>query len=220
MATSEAPVVAPAGERSRRAILEAALAEFARYGFGGARVSRIAEAAGVNKRMLYHYFGNKEALYLAALERTYETIRARELALDVERLEPREAVRALVRTIWTHFLAHPEFVSMLANENLNRARYIVRSAVIPRLQPPLIALLERLLARGAAAGLFRRDADPLQLYLSIAGLCFFYFSNHRTLAVIFRRDFMAEEALAARLEHVTEVVLSYLEGHRRAVPSV
>ncbi len=220
MATSDAPAVAPTGERSRRAILEAALAEFARHGFGGARVSRIAEAAGVNKRMLYHYFGNKEALYLAALERTYETIRARELALDVERLEPREAVRALVRTIWTHFLAHPEFVSMLANENLNRARYIVRSAVIPRLQPPLIALIERLLARGAAAGLFRRDADPLQLYLSIAGLCFFYFSNHRTLAVIFRRDFMAEEALRDRLEHVIEMVLAYLETPRRAVPAV
>ncbi len=214
MATTELPRPA----RSRRAILEAALAEFARHGFGGARVSRIAEAAGVNKRMLYHYFGNKEALYLAALERAYETIRARELALDVERMEPREAVRALVRTIWSHFLEHPEFVSMLANENLSRARYIVRSKVIPGLQPPLIARIERLLARGAAAGLFRRDADPLQLYLSIAGLCFFYFSNHRTLSVIFRRDFMAEEALATRLEHVIEMVLSYLEAPRRAVP--
>ncbi len=212
MATTE--IRGPA--RSRRAILEAALAEFARHGYGGARVSRIAHTAGVNKRMLYHYFGNKEALYLAALESAYETIRARELALDVERLEPRQAVRALVRTIWSHFLDHPEFVSMLANENLNRARYIVRSAVIPGLQPPLIALIERLLARGVAAGLFRRDADPLQLYLSIAGLCFFYFSNHRTLSVIFRRDFMAEEALAIRLEHVTEMVLSYLEARRRA----
>ena len=208
----------PRPARSRRAILEAALAEFARHGYGGARVSRIAEAAGVNKRMLYHYFGNKEALYLAALERAYETIRARELALDVERMEPREAVRALVRTIWSHFLEHPEFVSMLANENLSRARYIVRSRVIPGLQPPLIARIERLLARGAAAGRFRRDADPLQLYLSIAGLCFFYFSNHRTLSVIFRRDFMAEEALATRLEHVIEMVLSYLEVPRRAVP--
>ena len=214
MATTELPRPA----RSRRAILEAALAEFARHGFGGARVSRIAEAAGVNKRMLYHYFGNKEALYLAALERAYETIRARVLALDVERMEPREAVRALVRTIWSHFLEHPEFVSMLANENLSRARYIVRSKVIPGLQPPLIARIERLLARGAAAGLFRRDADPLQLYLSIAGLCFFYFSNHRTLSVIFRRDFMAEEALATRLEHVIEMVLSYLETPGRALP--
>jgi len=224
---SAAPERASAGETgtaasqrgaTRKAILDAALAEFARHGFGGARVSRIAEAAGVNKRMLYHYLGNKEALYLAALESVYETIRARELALDVERLEPRAAVRELVRTIWTHFLEHPEFIAMLANENLNRARYITRSAVIPKLQSPLIALIERLLARGTASGLFRADADPFQLYLSIAGLCYFYFSNHRTLSVIFDRDFMAEEALRARLDHVTEVVLSYLETHRRAVP--
>ncbi|GBD44848.1 HTH-type transcriptional repressor NicS [bacterium HR40] len=198
-------------ERSRRAILEAAVREFASHGIGGARVSRIARAAGVNKRMLYHYFGNKEALYLAALESVYERIRARELALEVDRLGPREAMRALVATVWSHFVEHPEFVSLLNSENLYRARHLRQSARIRGLQSPLVAMLERLLARGVAAGQFRDGVDPVQLYLSIAGLCYFYVSNRFTLSAAFGRDLMEPRALEERLAHVTEMVMAYLE---------
>ena len=55
-------------ERTRAAILAAATREFAEKGLGGARVDSIALRAGTNKRMLYHYFGDKEALYLVVLE--------------------------------------------------------------------------------------------------------------------------------------------------------
>ena len=62
-------------ERNRGRILAAALEEFARYGLGGARVDRIAARAGANKRMLYYYYGDKEALFLAVLEDSYARIR-------------------------------------------------------------------------------------------------------------------------------------------------
>lgn len=198
-------------ERTRSTILEAAIREFASFGIGGARVSRIAASAGVNKRMLYHYFGSKEGLYVAALESVYETIRRRELALEVDRLGPREGMRALVRTVWLHFLEHPEFVSLLNSENLHRARHAARSPRIRSLQSPLIDMIGRLLRRGVAHGLFRDGVDPVQLYLSVAGLCYFYLSNRYTLSVAFGRDLMEPAALEAWLAHVIEMVLCYLE---------
>jgi AcrR family transcriptional regulator len=56
-------------ERTRERILSAALQEFAANGFAGARVDAIARRAAINKRMLYHYFGNKEHLFREVLRR-------------------------------------------------------------------------------------------------------------------------------------------------------
>jgi AcrR family transcriptional regulator len=69
--------------RTQAAILEAATQEFARHGLGGARVDRIAARAKTNKRMLYYYFGGKEDLFLAVLERAYEHIRGEEQQLHL-----------------------------------------------------------------------------------------------------------------------------------------
>jgi AcrR family transcriptional regulator len=79
-------------EKTRQRILDAATAEFARHGLGGARVDRLAQRAGANKRMLYYYFGSKEALFLAVLEAAYQRIRDAERALDLEHRDPREAL--------------------------------------------------------------------------------------------------------------------------------
>jgi len=224
-AVSGAPRKEPEGcacrrdpERTRAAILEAAIAEFASRGLGGARVSRIAERACTNKRMLYHYFGNKEALYLAALEAVYETIRSKELALDLDHMAPDEGMRALVRTLWEQFREHPEFISLLNSENLHRARYLARSKRVPALQSPLVAMIARLLRRGAEAGIFRDGIDPAQLYLSIASLAYFYFSNRHTLAISFGIDLLDEEALDRRLAHITELVMRYLDARGEASP--
>ena len=70
-------------DRSQKDILDAALAEFAEHGLGGARMDRIAERAGVNKRLIYYYFENKESLFLAVLERAYEDIRGEEQQLNL-----------------------------------------------------------------------------------------------------------------------------------------
>src|SRR5688500_981067 len=104
-------------ERTKARILEAATQEFARYGLGGARVDRIAARAGANKRMLYYYFGSKEALFLAALEASYANIRNAERGLDLEHRDPREALRRLVEFTWKYYLEHPEFMTLLNSEN-------------------------------------------------------------------------------------------------------
>jgi AcrR family transcriptional regulator len=197
-------------ERTRSQILQAALVEFASKGLGGARVDEIAARARANKRMLYHYFGNKEDLYLAALELIYETIRAKERLLDLDHLPPEQAMRELVRLTWDHFVEHPEFLAMLNEENLHRARHLKRSKRIRELHSPLVQMIAGILARGRAAGLFRDGVDPVQLYISIASLGYFYLSNRWTLQTIFDRDLDGPEALDDRARHIAEVILGYL----------
>ena len=198
-------------ERTRAAILSAATQEFTANGLSGARVDAIAARARVNKRMIYHYFGDKEGLYLAVLEATYGSIRAAELDLHLTDRDPVDGMRELVLFTWRYFLAHPEFLSLLGTENLHKAAYLKRSKRIRELHSPLVGMISALLARGAKARLFRTDVDPVELYITIAALGFFYLSNRHTLSTIFGRDLAAPKSIAARERHIVDVVLNYLK---------
>jgi AcrR family transcriptional regulator len=195
-------------DRTRQRILDAALEEFSRYGLGGARVDRIAERAGANKRMLYYYFGDKDGLFLASLERSYVQIRSAERALDLEHRDPREALKRLVEFTWRYYLEHPEFMTLLNSENLHKGRHVRRSKRVRDMHTTLVETLRAVLRKGEAQGLFRKGVDPVQLYISIAGEGYFYLSNRYTLSRIFDRDLMAPRALAGRARHITRMILN------------
>ena len=197
-------------DRTQQQILRAAMAEFADLGLGGARIDGIAERAGVNKRLIYYYFASKDELFLAVLEQTYADIRDAERELHLLEIEPVQALRRLVAFTWEHSLAHPEFLTLLNSENLHRARHLKQSARVREMNSPLIQTLGEVLERGRRGGLFRGGVDPLQLYISIAGLAYFYLSNKHTLSAIFGRDLMSTKALSQRLSHITEVVMGYV----------
>ena len=196
--------------KNQERILKAATAEFARFGLGGARVDRIAARAGANKRMLYYYYGNKEALFLAVMEASYARIRNAERSLELGVIDPEQGIRRLVEFTWTYYLKHPEFLTLLNSENLHKARHIKRSKNIPTMHSPFVATIEGLLERGVRAGRFRRGVDPVQLYISIASLSYFYQSNRHTLSTVFERDLFAPRHRAERLKHMVELVLGYL----------
>jgi AcrR family transcriptional regulator len=197
-------------DRTRGRILDAATQEFARYGLGGARVDRIAARARANKRMLYYYFGDKDGLFLAALENRYAHIRNAERSLRLEHLDAREAVRRLVEFTWNYFLEHPEFMTLLNSENLHKGRHVKNSKRVPEMHSRLVENLRQVLRRGAAQGVFRKGVDPVQLYISIAGEGYFYLSNRYTLSRIFDRDLMAPRALAGRARHISDMILNAL----------
>lgn len=197
-------------DRTRQSILDAAVAEFSAAGLSGTRMERIALRAGVNKRLIYYYFGSKEALFLGVLEQTYADIRAAETALHLTDLEPATAVRRLVEFTWDYYLANPQFVTLLNTENLHRAEHLKQSTRIREMNSPLVQLLGDVIARGQQQNLFRGGVDPVQLYITIASLCYFYLSNNPTLSTIFGRDLQAPAALSERLSHMTEVVMGYL----------
>src|SRR3954471_10400660 len=96
-------------DRSQATILAAARDEFAEFGLGGARMDRIAERAGLNKRLIYYYFEDKETLFQAVLEQSYRDIREAEQQLNLRELDPAAALRRLVEFTWTYYLEHPEF---------------------------------------------------------------------------------------------------------------
>src|SRR6476619_4545333 len=205
----------PEGMRLR--ILEAAKQEFAAPGIAGARVDRIAAQAGANKRMLYYHVGNKEDLYLEVLEGAYEKIRAEERGLDLEHLDPPAAIERLIDFTWNYFLRNPEFLALLNTENLTKARHLKRSTKVKPMHSPSVEMIRAVVRRGVESGDFRVAVDPVQLYISIAGLCFFYLSNSATLGVMFGRDLLTKEAKDERLAHMVALVLAALTGKSFAV---
>jgi AcrR family transcriptional regulator len=197
-------------DRSQNTILAAARDEFAEYGLGGARMDRIAERAGLNKRLIYYYFDDKEKLFQAVLEQAYRDIREQERTLHLLDLAPAQAVRRLVEFTWNYYLEHPEFLTLLNSANLHRARHLEGSPRARQLNSPLIEMLAEILERGRRDGTFRGGVDALQLYVTIAGMSYFYLSNNPTLSAIFGRDLMAPKARSERLSHMCDVVLGYL----------
>jgi AcrR family transcriptional regulator len=197
-------------ERSRAVILNAALEEFALFGLGGARIDRIAERSNLNKRLIYYYFTDKDQLFQAVLESAYEQIRESEKKLNLQALPPSAAIRTLVEFTWNYYLAHPEFLTLLNSANLHKARHIQDSPNVRALNSPLIELLGQILEKGRLSGEFRGGIDPVQLYVSIAALSYFYLSNNSSLSAIFGRDLMTPKAKSERLSHMCEVILGYI----------
>jgi TetR/AcrR family transcriptional regulator len=204
-------------ERSRRAILKAARSEFCEHGFTGARTERIARTSKTNIRMIYHYFGNKEGLYLAVLESVYGEIRKGEQELEFARLEPMDGMRRLILFTFDFFAARRDFVALIANENIMRARFLGRLPGVQAMTLPLIEAIGELLRRGERQGLFRAGVDPVQFYLSIVAQSQLHVSSRFTLSVLFNQDLSDPKWLEQRRAHTLDLLLSYLTSTGDAV---
>ncbi|HEV3501311.1 MAG TPA: TetR/AcrR family transcriptional regulator [Bradyrhizobium sp.] len=195
---------------TRKKLLTAARREFADSGLAGARVDEIADRAGVNKQLVYHYFGDKDALYLAVLQWVYEEIRTHERELNLEGLPPQRAIRKLIESSFDHLAAHPDFIVLLNDENRGGARHVRGSRRLEAMHSPLVSMVSKILREGVRTGAFRRGINPLHLYISIAGLSYFFFSNTPTLSAIFGKDLASPAAKRARRKHVVDLVLQAL----------
>jgi len=188
-------------------ILGVAKKEFAKHGLGGARVDVIAERAKANKRMIYHYFDSKEKLFQTVVEMAYVDIRAAERELALEHLPPREALEKLVRFTWSYYLENPEFITLVNSENLHKARHLKQSELVRIASQGFVQMVGTLLERGAKAGVFRPDIDPIQLNITIAAIGYYYLTNRFTGSIIFERDLTAPAALEERLTFNIETVM-------------
>jgi AcrR family transcriptional regulator len=197
-------------ERTKQAILDAAKIEFAEKGLAGARVDAISEQSGTNKRMLYYYFGSKDDLYIAVLEDVYGAMRRTESELDVTHLEPMEALRRLIEFKFDYYLANPIVIRILAGENLQNARFLRRSKRLRHMHLSVVESLEAVLTAGHKARIMRGGIDPVHLYISIAGLSYFYFANSATLSAAFDRALTSAAELKKRRAHAVDVVLGYV----------
>jgi AcrR family transcriptional regulator len=193
-------------ELTRARILKAARNEFMRHGYSGARIERISRAARSSDRMIYYYFASKEALYLAVLEGVYSELGAAESRLVLDESRPLEALRTLIAFTWGYYLAHPEFVALLSNENLQRGRHITKSMKVKLLSRPVLDVLGTILAEGERQKIFRRGLDVKKVYLTLAALGYFYLSNRFTLSSFLGIELMQPAQCDAWLTEIRRVM--------------
>lgn len=197
-------------ERTKARLLEAAQTEFAEHGLSGARVSNIVEAAGVNKQLLYYYFGDKEALYAKVLLSAYSELRKGEQSLHLDLIPPVDAIRKLIEFNFDYLVEHPQFVRLLTDENLHKGRHLRDSPDLKELHAGLSRMLADLFERGIAEGVLKRRVDPIDFYIMLASLCFFPFSNAHSLGAIFDRDLSKADETARRRAQIVQLMLIYL----------
>jgi TetR/AcrR family transcriptional regulator len=198
--------------RTRSEILEVATREFAEHGLAGARVDEIAARTRTTKRMIYYYFGGKEQLYIEVLEAAYARIRSVEREVDVEHLDPREAIRRLAELTFDHHDAHPEFIRLVSIENIHHAEHMRKSKRLANLNHPAIALIERILERGHAEQLFRSDVDPIDVHMVISSFCVFRVANRHTFRTLFERDLTDPDRRDHYRRMLGDMVVDYLSA--------
>ena len=199
-------------ERTREDILDVATEEFSQFGLSGARVDSIAEKTRTSKRMIYYYYGSKEGLYLAVLERAYRKIRSLESDLQLAELPPEEALRQLIGTTFDHDEQNPDFVRLVSIENIHHAIHMKRSTEIADLNISVIRTIQDILDRGLKSGVFKRQTDAIDLHMLISAFCFFRVSNRYTFGTIFQRDLSEPPLYARHKAMISEAVLSYLKA--------
>jgi AcrR family transcriptional regulator len=209
---SKSTIPKPDEAGTRDKILNAALQEFSRHGLSGARIDTIAAESGINKGMIYYYFGSKDDLYVAALEESYRRFRQIESEVQVDSLAPLAALRQLASASFDFHAAHPEFIRMVMSENIHQGEFIRKIPELRAINRSAIIVLERLCQRGIAEGVFRADVDPVDLHMSISALSFYNVSNRHTFSFIFDRDLGAPDVHAARREVVVDTVLRYVRA--------
>lgn len=202
--------------RTRERILAQALTEFSAKGYDGARVDGIAARCRLSKNMLYHYFGSKEGLFIAVLERMYETLRARQRDFSIRGRDPVVAMRRLIAHTFEAFLEHPQAIWLLNDENMHKGRHIRRSRRIRQLYDPLVDTIRELLRRGTAQGVFRSGIDPITLYVSLSALAYHYLSNRYTLQMALGIDLASDKSCRRWLAHISDMILLYCQRDVRS----
>jgi AcrR family transcriptional regulator len=197
-------------ERTRTELLNVATAVFAEQGYSGARVDEIAERTRTTKRMIYYYFGGKEQLYMAVLENAYLGIREAEQRLQVDHVDPVDAIRALAELTFDHHIAHDEFIRLVSIENIHRGEFIGRLESLRSLSRPATSLLDQILTRGRDTGIFRDDVDALDVHIVISSYCVFQVANRYTFGYLFDVDFTDAATRGHLRRMIGDVVVGWL----------
>jgi TetR/AcrR family transcriptional regulator len=190
-------------------LLASALFLFAERGYSGVAVDEIVKRAGVNKRMVYHYFGSKEGIYGEVLRTVFEQLETIELALFSGReavQDPEEAMQDTVYAYFSFLQKNPNFVRLLLWENLNEGRHL-GMLQRPVTKSHMLAHLTRLLETGEIEGRFREGLDPRSVLVSLIGLCLIYFSNRHTLATTLGLNMCDEKYLRGAARHSCSILL-------------
>jgi len=197
-------------EQSRAVILQAAIREFAQRGIAGARTDAIAQAAKVNKALLYYYFRDKETLYGAALDHAFGQMGEHLLAVLDRDLPPRDKVLTYVGAYFDYIASHKfnrDLVQMEMMRSGHGSPHLKRIA--RNYFQPLYRRLSQVVQDGIAAGEFRA-INPLQFVPSMVALVVFYFISAPVMRNVAGFDPLSAERIAERRDAVLDFIAAAL----------
>ncbi|MCA8907944.1 MAG: TetR family transcriptional regulator [Rhodospirillaceae bacterium] len=195
-------------EAVRADILRAATAQFARHGLAGTPIQDIADQTNTSKRMIFYYFGDKEGLYRAVLEKAYREVRDGEKKLNLEGLQPIEALIRLVEFSFEHHRANWDFIRLVMIENIHGSEHLANVEGLSKINSTVIDQLSNICDAGKKAGIFRTDVSALSLHWQISAMCFFNVSNRPTFSTLFGDDLFTEKAQAQLCDQIVRSVLA------------
>ena len=197
---SQQPSADEASADMRRALLDAGKTEFANYGYDGARLERIAAKAGCAKRMLYYYFGNKKDVYLAVIEQSYSDIRESEEQLNLDALEPLQALHALAQRSFEYHEQNQEFTRLVLQENFQGGEMLGQISKTELLRKAALEPIERILQRGVAQGLFKDQLNAVDVHYLISALSGFRVDHAATWHSLLQVDLLGDNLRARHLQ--------------------
>ena len=199
-------------ERSRQEILAAAEQQFGEKGFYGARIDAIAQQSGLNKNMLYIYYGSKEELYRQVLLNMYSRMEEVERRLLESSLEGAELIAELIGAYYDFLEQNPSFVNILMSENLMQGQFLKQLPHECIARKTLSDLAARI-RKGCDEGVFRADIDEKQTtVLTMITICFCNFSNRYTLSQLTGCDLNDPAVQETRKKQTIDIMLSYLRA--------
>ena len=191
-------------EESRARILASATKIFAEKGPDGARIDEIAEDSGINKQMIYTYFGSKEDLYIEVLRRNYENIfNSCKKAFHLED-DPKVNIVRAIREYFYFLARNPLFVRLTSWEALNGGRSTGK--VLPKFLDLIELEFDAILKDAINQKVIRPDVDIHQLVLSVQALCLTYFNRLEIIQPFWKKDMLSEEMLELRLNHILDLL--------------
>jgi TetR/AcrR family transcriptional regulator len=197
-------------EASRAAILKAAVSEFAEHGIAGARTDAIAQAAHVNKALLYYYFRDKDALYEAVLDHVFSGLRDRLIPVLESDLPPREKMLAYLGAYFDYIAANPRFPRVVQGEWVRSGAGAARmERVAKKYVFPIFKRLVGLLREGVTAGDFR-PVNPLDFLPSLPGIVVFYFTAAPLMKAVTKIDPLSAKRIRERRAFVLDFVSTAL----------
>ncbi len=199
-------------EKTKASILEQATLCFAQDGFHGAGLNEICRKARANKRMIYHYFGNKDALYRAVHRKGWERLGtwfAQELVRNgatnarLPPLSQEELLLEAIRIFHDFISTNQIFVRLLMWDGLEGGR--ASRSLWKDIRGPIYRQIETLVQEGQRSGVLASDLQPSHLIISFMGAVSFYYSHAHTMVDIFQKDPLSPEAIQERKEQVVQL---------------
>jgi AcrR family transcriptional regulator len=191
-------------------IMQAAAQEFTRTGIDGARIENIAREAGVTKQLVYHYFNSKAELYKTVIDDAAARCLDELMALDIDHLEPVEALTAFWYRVFDQYATWPELGQIILDENIHRGEHLTARNKHVRQTPVLHQKIDHIIKRGQAAKVFKDDVNPCLFWAASIIIVTGCFVQGTTVSAALSLDLRTADGKAQWRQYSVKLILDLL----------